>query len=84
MIDVILVASRVEGGHLVVSPVREFHLDLGLFLFLVGIHRGRVWDRGPIGDGSPLKFRVLEPFRWALCVLTHDWNDKQSRLQKNA
>ena len=56
MIVVILVASCMEGGHLVVSPFREFYLDLGLFLFLVGIHRGHVWDWGPIGDGSLLAF----------------------------
>ena len=56
MIDIFLIASCVEGGHLVVSTVREFYLDVGLFLLLVGIHRGHVWDRGPIGDGSLLAF----------------------------
>ena len=76
MIDVILVASRAEEDHLVASPIREFYLDLGLFLFLVGIHRGHVWDWGAIGDGSLLAFRVLEPFCWACYVPTHDWNEK--------
>ena len=82
MIDVIFVASSAEGDHLIVSPVRELYLDIGLFLFLVRIHRGHIWDWGPSGNGSPLAFQVLEPFRWAFCVPTHDWNEKQSRLQK--
>ncbi len=72
MIDVILIASHAEGDHLVVSPVREFYLDLGLFLFLVGIQRGHIWDWGPIGDSSLLAFQVLEPFRWAFHIPTHD------------
>ena len=46
MIDVILVASRAEEDHLVVSPIREFCLDLGLFLFLIGIHRGATYGIG--------------------------------------
>jgi hypothetical protein len=82
MIDVILVASRAEGDHLIVSPVREVCLDLGLFLFLVRIHRGHIWDWGPIGNGSLLAFQVLEPFRWAFRVPTHDPNEKQFRFKK--
>ena len=74
---------RVEGDHLIVSPVRELCLDLGLFLFLVRIHRGHVWDWGPSGNDSPLAFRVLEPFRWAFCVPTHDRIEKRLRLQKS-
>ncbi len=84
MIDVVFVASRVEGDYLIVSLVRELCLDLGLFLFLVRIHRGHVWDWGPSGNGSPLAFRVIEPFRWAFCVPTHDRNEKCFRLQKKA
>ena len=59
----IFVGSQAEGGHLIVHPVREPHLDLGLFWFLVKIHQGHVWDWGPSGNGSLLAFRVLEPFR---------------------
>ena len=62
MIDIVLIASRAEGDHLVVSPVGELYLDLGLFLFLVRIHRGHTWDQRLIGDGPPFAFRVLEPF----------------------
>ena len=42
MIDIVFIASHVEGDHLVVSPVGEFHLDFGLYLLLVGIHRGHI------------------------------------------
>ena len=38
---------------------------------------------GKFDDGSLLAFRVLEPFRWAFHVPTHDWNEKRSHLQKN-
>jgi hypothetical protein len=82
MIGVILVVSRVEGDNLIISPFRELCLDLGLFLFLVRIHRGHVRDWRPSGNGSPLAFRVLEPFCWSFCVPTHDRNEKRSRLQK--
>ena len=82
MVDIVFIASRAEGGYLVISLVRELYPDFGLFLFLDGIHRGHVWDRGSIGDGPLFAFRVLEPFRWAICACTNDWYKKQSHLQK--
>ena len=62
MVDIVFIASRPEGDHLVISPVGELYLDFGLFLFLVGIHRGNVWDWESIGNGPPFTYRVLEPF----------------------
>jgi hypothetical protein len=59
MIDTILIASHVEGDHLAVSPIREFYLDLGLFLLLVGIHRGHIWDQG--ADWRWLPARIPSP-----------------------
>ena len=63
VINVVLIGSRTERDHLIISPIRELRLDLGLFLFLIRIHRGHVWDWGPSGNDSPLAFQVLEPFR---------------------
>ena len=44
--DIVFIVPSLEWEGLVVSPVREFHLDLGLFLLLVEVHRLNVRDRG--------------------------------------
>jgi hypothetical protein len=69
--------------HLVISPIGELYLVFGIFLFLVGIHRCHVWDRGSIGNVPLFAFQVLESFHRAFCACTHDRYEKQSRLQKS-
>ena len=68
----------------VVSPVKEFYLDLGLLLFLVGIHRLNVQNWGPIHNVSPFALRVLEYLCWVFRACAHDWHKKQSCLQKKS
>ena len=58
--ELVFTSSRVEGDHLVVSPVGEFQLDLSLFLLLIGIHRWNIQDWGGINLVSPLAPQVLQ------------------------
>ena len=82
MSDVGFISPSSERDYLVISLVREFYLDVGLLLFLVGIHRLNVRNWGSIHDVSPFALQIIESLRWVLRACAHDRQEKQSGLQK--
>ena len=60
---VVFIVPSLEGDHLVVSLIREFHFDLGLFLFLIEVCRLNVRDWGLFNNVPSLALQVLKSLR---------------------
>ena len=59
--DVVFIVPSLEGDHLVVTPIREFYLDLCLLLLLVEVRRLNVRDGGQLMMVPHLHSESLSP-----------------------
>ena len=62
------------GGldYLVVSPIREFYVDLGRFLILLEVCRLNVRDQVTINNVPPIALQVLKSLRQDFCASAHE------------